>query len=46
MPVYLYTFNINISYLTILTIIFTTFMGDFRKFVLGTFAKQYLYTVH
>lgn len=41
MPVYLYTYNINISYAAILTIISTTFMGDFRIFVLGAFVKQY-----
>ena len=46
MPVYLYTYNINISYPTIQTIISATFMCDFRKFVLGAMVKQYWYSVH
>ena len=41
MPVYLYIYNINISYPNILNTVSTTFMGDFRKFVLGSFVKQY-----
>jgi len=41
MLVYLYTYNINISYTTILTIISTTVMGEFGKFVFGALVKQY-----